>query len=296
MMSRSLALARFVRLPNTLTTTGDLLAGIAVGLAASGQIPSWPAAMATGLGLAMLYAFGMALNDTLDHEKDLTAHPERPLPSGALSHRAAVRTTLLLAGIGASALAYGLSRHASATVALLLTLALGSAIALYDGPARRWRGLGCLTMGACRGLSMSSGVVLTNPDFAAPTLVLAAPLAYALLITMVTTVSLLEDRPSQERPFAPLFGLGLCYLAPALLGPYPLLAAVGGFALAAFVLAPARHTPPRWGLVVRNGVFTTVIYDALWCLSVGRLGLAVISASLFLVIRGLAKLIAQRGS
>ena len=49
----------------------------------------------------MLYLAGMALNDLADREEDARERPERPIPSGAVSPRAAalIGGSLLLGGV-----------------------------------------------------------------------------------------------------------------------------------------------------------------------------------------------------
>ena len=68
--------------------------------------------MATAVGLTLLaatclYAGGMVLNDVFDLAIDRKERPERPLPSGRISPRAAalVGWILLIAGVAAAAIA-----------------------------------------------------------------------------------------------------------------------------------------------------------------------------------------------
>jgi 4-hydroxybenzoate polyprenyltransferase len=104
-------LARLVRAPAALTVPGDVLAGAAAAPPGAG-----PAASAPGPGVAgtiassvCLYWAGMALNDVADRRLDAVERPERPIPSGDVSARAAFGAAvgLSIAGLTLAAAAGG---------------------------------------------------------------------------------------------------------------------------------------------------------------------------------------------
>jgi len=71
------------------------------------NLPLWLLLASGGLYALALYAYAMALNDTLDLRRDRALHPDRPLPSGRISLDTAlglVTLTLLVAILGASTL------------------------------------------------------------------------------------------------------------------------------------------------------------------------------------------------
>jgi len=82
--------------------------------------------LAGGALLALgLFTYAMALNDTLDVRRDRSLHPDRPIPSGLISHDSAVgvvAVTLMLAILGAALLG---------VETVLLTLLTVAAILFY---------------------------------------------------------------------------------------------------------------------------------------------------------------------
>ncbi|WP_353815832.1 SCO3242 family prenyltransferase [Agromyces sp. SYSU T00266] len=154
---------RLVRAPAGLTVLGDATAG----MAATGRRGVLPR---LGLPIAsvLLYWGGMALNDAADAELDRVERPERPIPSGRVSRRAAVATAggLTIAGIAVAGLTGGRS-------SLAVALPLVGAIWAYDLAAKR-SVLGPLVMGACRGLDVLLGAGAGAARVAArPALVMA---------------------------------------------------------------------------------------------------------------------------
>ena len=137
---------RLVRAPAVFSALGDPIAGLLLhdGDIAAGQASRLSAAS------AMLYLAGMALNDFADREEDARERPERPIPSGAVSPRAAalIGGSLLLGGV---LIARGAGARWTGT-------ALAAAIVAYDFQLKRSATLGPMAMGACRALSLLMGV------------------------------------------------------------------------------------------------------------------------------------------
>ena len=93
---------RLVRLPNGLLAAAGVLVG------ARGAGVAWsPAILAAGLAAICLTTVANAFNDYDDRAIDAIIHPARPLPSGALTPGAALRTVAIAAagGVALSALA-----------------------------------------------------------------------------------------------------------------------------------------------------------------------------------------------
>lgn len=137
---------QLVRAPAGLTVLGDATAG----MAAAGRRGLLPR---LGLPVAsvLLYWGGMALNDAADADLDRLERPERPIPSGRVSQRAAVATAgaLTAAGLGVAGLTGGRS-------SLAVAVPLAAAIWAYDLSAKR-NALGPIVMAACRGLDVLLG-------------------------------------------------------------------------------------------------------------------------------------------
>ena len=92
---------RMARVSNTPTTVSDTVAGAV--------LVSTAAAVGTvavvAVAIALFYTAGMILNDVLDEEVDRRERPERPLPSGQVSRRAAVGAVIGLFAAGEALLA-----------------------------------------------------------------------------------------------------------------------------------------------------------------------------------------------
>ncbi len=174
-------------------------------------VEGWAAVALLLVGLSLLYAGGMVLNDVVDASRDRDLAPGRPIPSGRVTRRAAgwaAAGTLgggwlgvALAGWFAAAVAPG--PGAGWWVAGGWGLCLGLCIVLYDllhaaNPAA------CVLMGLCRGLiyvvgaAVGAGLVLGEPwpweaAVQPQTLLLATGLA-----GYVTAVTLLARREHGE--------------------------------------------------------------------------------------------------
>lgn len=147
------AWARLVRLPNLPSPLADIALG--------SLVAGWPADLLPvallGMASMSLYAAGMVLNDYFDLAEDCLQRPERPLPKGDVSRRAAGIAGHALLGLGLvfatlAGRVFGGNDPTSGRVAL----ALMAAVWLYNGWAKRTP-LGPLVMGACRGLNVLLG-------------------------------------------------------------------------------------------------------------------------------------------
>lgn len=126
-------LVRLLRPLNCLLAALGVLAGMGLAgipLAMLAMSPSRPVSLAALLGAplaaAFITGFGNVLNDLRDVQVDRTAHPERALPSGRASRRAATNlaTALLSIGLASAALAGPLP--------LLAALAIVGILAFYE--------------------------------------------------------------------------------------------------------------------------------------------------------------------
>jgi 4-hydroxybenzoate polyprenyltransferase len=147
-MSDLRAYAQLVRLSNLPTALADICLGV---LAAQALPAHGLSFFVLLLASACLYSSGMVWNDYFDREQDRRERPNRPLPSGRVSAKQAVRLAVLLSVVGV------LLTMAAGTTALLVGLCLVCAILAYDGWLKRtWAGP--LAMGACRFLNVLLGV------------------------------------------------------------------------------------------------------------------------------------------
>src|SRR5262245_43319137 len=103
--------------------------------------PLWLLLVAGAVNALGLFTYGAALNDLLDLRRDRTLHPERPLPTGAISLEWAVGVvvgTFMTAVVGASML--GME-------AVLLTVLIASAILFFHGAGKFIPALGLVLLG-----------------------------------------------------------------------------------------------------------------------------------------------------
>lgn len=138
--SKFLAYAQLLRLPNTFTAMADPLAGwFAVG----GGVPVWQLPLLVGAS-ACFYTSGIVFNDCFDYPLDSVEHPERPLPSGAVSLKTAwlLGSALMIVALVLAALA--------GPVPLGVGAFLGAMIFFYNAWARRFAALRPLVLGTCR--------------------------------------------------------------------------------------------------------------------------------------------------
>jgi len=98
-----LAWLRLMRLPAVFTAISNVLCGCFI--SSPDQAPPLSQLGLLVLTTAGLYLGGMVLNDVFDAALDALERPERPIPSGRISRRAAAvfGTLLLLLGITAAA-------------------------------------------------------------------------------------------------------------------------------------------------------------------------------------------------
>lgn len=136
---------RFFRLPNLPTAPGDALAGAAVGLSfAGGDVRR---ALAAGGAALFFYMFGLADNDVVGAKSDERNAPDRPLPRGEISLRAA-KTARGLCLVLALALGAGFNLLPAWWIC---AAALTGTICLYNRTKNLW------LMGLCRGVSVLCG-------------------------------------------------------------------------------------------------------------------------------------------
>ncbi|HXI84326.1 MAG TPA: UbiA family prenyltransferase [Verrucomicrobiae bacterium] len=138
--SKFLVYARLFRLPSAFTVMADPLAGwFAVG----GGVPAWELPLLVGAS-ACFYTSGSVFNDHFDYDLDLIDHPDRPLPSGAVSLKTArlLGAVLMIAALGLAALA--------GPVPFGVGTFLGAMIFFYNAWARRFAVLRPLVLGTCR--------------------------------------------------------------------------------------------------------------------------------------------------
>jgi hypothetical protein len=259
------SLLQLCRIPNVFTAVANAAAGVV--LVRGGRFETGDVLLL--LSSAAFYTSGMVFNDYFDRDVDARERPGRPIPSGAVSPRAAAMlgTALMAAGLGMSALV--------SLRSLALGAFLATAILVYDAWAKG-TALGPLVMGSCRLLNVGLGLT------AAPLLsraYLAAPLAAGLYTAAITFVARDEVFGSPRRrgrlfvAFMAILGAGLLLFlgtrpfAPAALPFYAILLG-GGFRL--FGPLWREAAPPRIGRAVGGGILMMSVLDATFVAAFGH--------------------------
>lgn len=156
MQQRWLAIVQLMRLPAVFTAFADVFAGFAL---RNGTMAFGTSFARLLMVSGCLYTAGMVFNDVFDREHDRRTRPDRPIPSGRVSVRAATALGVLLMAT-ALACAVSVGRPTAELAALLALVVL-----VYDGWAKR-TALGPAVMGLCRALDVLVGasVVVPHPD------------------------------------------------------------------------------------------------------------------------------------
>ena len=236
---------RLVRAPAVFSALGDPIAGLLLddGGFSAGRASRLSAAS------AMLYLAGMALNDLADREEDARDRPERPIPSGAVSPRAAtlIGGSLLLGGLLAAR--RGGARWTGP--------ALAAMIVAYDFRLKHSATLGPAAMGACRALSLLMGVEASRGEITPRGAEGALSLgAYVAGLTLIARAETGRARVVELRTGAALVAGALLATAirggPASLGWSAAAAGLAGPAGRRAVERPAPNTVgPAVGALIR---------------------------------------------
>lgn len=171
-----------------LSPLADVLAGASTAIAVGRVVDARAIGCAAVAGLGC-FVFGMTTNDLVDRDKDAIHSPQRPIPSGRVTLRAA-RIQAATAALVALAAAACVSGAAMLCVAAMLTC-----IAAYDLlPAHGGVG-GVALLALIRGLDLALGGIALG---AAPVTFVAAA-GYAVFIGAIAAFARMEDG---EVPFA----------------------------------------------------------------------------------------------
>jgi hypothetical protein len=276
-----LSYLQLMRLPNAFTAMADVAMGFLFV-----QLPRWtwdPWRDGWTLGLLIvasssLYTAGMVLNDVFDLETDRRQRPERPIPSGRISPKAARRLgwNLLMLGVTLGIGAAFFAGHARPGVVAAL---LAASIVLYDAWLKRTP-LGPPAMGACRMLNVLLGMSVMTAPLAAENWLVAG--AIGVYVAGVTWFARRESQQSRPLPLALavfVMVLGIAMLAwlphwsdrvilrvQAQPGSwYSMLGALGALIVWRCFQAVGQPTPSRVRRAVSNCLLALVMLDTVAC-------------------------------
>jgi 4-hydroxybenzoate polyprenyltransferase len=169
-------LVRLARPANIITAYADILAGYAAAPAATPAAMPFLLLVTTGL-----YGGGVVFNDVFDADLDAIERPERPIPSGTVSVKAAVVLGAVLLG-GALFFAWRWSTLSGIVAAATVVAAL-----VYDRIGKHHSVLGPMNMGLCRALNLLLGVTTGGQIAGFHWLLAAVPFCYIAGITSLST-------------------------------------------------------------------------------------------------------------
>ncbi|MFD7311768.1 SCO3242 family prenyltransferase [Promicromonospora sp. NPDC059942] len=297
--------AELVRAPAALSVVGDTLAGLAAaragtptGAAAGAPTPLRARHLLLPVASACLYLGGMALNDYADRHVDAVERPERPIPSGRVSPRAALAIggALTAGGVAAAGLAGGRR-------ALGVALPLAACVWTYDLVAKD-RPAGPFVMAACRGLDVLLGATSGRLRSALPAA--AGLTAHTLGVTVLSRGEVHGTTPQVAGAVAAGTVAGAVVVAavpsaataarPA--ARWPTVAAATAYAAAVLpgqVCAATRPTAANARTATRAGIQAMVPLQAAWAARSGSLGTAALLAGVAAVGQGLRLLGRARG-
>lgn len=270
-----------MRPPNLPTAAADIIAGAAIaGVFASG----WSLSQELMLDLFLLifasvclYAGGVVLNDVFDLKIDKKERPERPIPSGIVSLKAA---SLL----GSSLLALGiLLSFLCNFYAGLVSIALAGAILLYDSLAKHHVFFGPLTMGSCRGLNLLLGMCILGFPIMTTWIYIIIPIIYIFAVTLISRGEV-HGNNKRNLVFSALLYLFVIFFislsnltivyAPIQVLPFLLLFGITIFT--PLVKAYQINSPNNIKKAVKAGVLSLVIMNAAIATSVSQWWVGVI--------------------
>jgi 4-hydroxybenzoate polyprenyltransferase len=280
-----------VRLPNLFTAVGDIVAGYLI--VSRGVDVSWRDLIILMLASVCLYAGGVVLNDYFDRDVDAVERPERPIPSGRIHARDALRLGVRLLGLGCVfAVGVGIP-------SLIAAVALAGCIVLYDARGKRIEYVGSLNMGACRFLNVvlgASGSVAYGASTPVETwvwFVLPVASIVMLYISAVTLLATGEVWGGNRTISSLVFGAvvvvigGVLWLgfSDRLVEPvwtYPFLALFSAATL--FVIGRVVGSPvaPNIRTAIKTCVLSLILLDAAIAAGAGGLGFGVGIAVLLL--------------
>ena len=254
------AWVELARLSNAPTVVTNVLAGVAIGVASGGAMPAAGRVGALTGAMLLLYVAGMIGNDVVDATIDAAERPERPIPSGRVSRKAAA----VAAGL---AFAAGIAVAATFSVPVLaLTVLLAVCIGLYDVIHKRVAG-SVVVMGACRSLVylVATAAVAWPPDWPVASSLAAIIGGYIVTLTIVARVEARREA-GRRRWLAlvpPLVVLAPLVVVTPTVWTWAFLAAAVAVAWMVLVARRLLTTPPRIGDAVQGWLAGICLLDAL---------------------------------
>ena len=195
------AWGQLVRIPNTFTSSADVLAGMCLGIAGDSFLNHPVSAVLGALASIAFYWGGMALNDVVDVDEDRLHNRPGPLVRGVIDVGVAKGATAGLFLLGAVlACLSGFLIHGQWQFVLSIAVTLVFTIIGYDVWFKKTP-LAPMLMGACRSLNMLLGVAIITGESASsvPLAVWGFAAAFGVYVMGFTIAARKEFLSEQSR-------------------------------------------------------------------------------------------------
>jgi 4-hydroxybenzoate polyprenyltransferase len=285
-MNKLLGYLRLMRPANVVTAIADVLAGMAIAGYFFQQAPggfSWGSSQQLTLlpvillciSTVGLYSGGIILNDVFDAELDQIERPERPIPSGLVSKKAATifGGVFFFIGIFAAGLYNPNSQY--------LAVAIMISCLIYDKYLKHHKVFGPLNMGLCRGLNLLLGISIIPPAIQQWWFLSLVPIVYIAAITMISRGEVHGGSKRTLYFAALLYALvisAILIVAQTRGNLLPALIFVLPFALMIFTpLTIAVQAPigKHIGQAVKSGVIALILMNGAWAAAFGVWNVAI---------------------
>jgi len=281
-----------MRPANVVTSVADVLAGIAIAgyFFPQSIIPGWHT-VAGAAGMSQfpvlllcistigLYSGGIILNDVFDAELDAKERPERPIPAGLISKKAAAIFGGIWFFIGIFAAGMYSKESQYLAVAIMVSCLI------YDKYLKHHSLFGPLSMGLCRGLNLLLGMSIMLDKVQELWYLGIVPIIYIAAITMISRGEV-HGGGKKTLWFAGAlyFFVIACISYFAFKNGQLLVTLIFLAAFAMMILVPlfrAMQNPigPNIGKAVKSGVIALILMNAAWASAFG-----VFQIGLFIVI------------
>lgn len=278
-MNKLIGYLRLMRPANVITAIADVLAGIAIAGYFIDQNTQLLPVVLLCISTIGLYSGGIIMNDVFDAELDAKERPERPIPSGIVSKKAATIFGGIFFFIGI--FAAGLySKNAQYLAAAIMVSSL-----IYNRFLKHNAIFGPINMGLCRGLNLLLGVSIIPTEIQHWWFLAIVPVIYIGAITMISRG---EVHGGSKKT---LYFAALLYLL--VISAILVISQINNnllfslifiipFALMIFtplLIAIQQPIGKYIGKAVKSGVLALILMNAAWAAAFG-----VLNAAIFIVI------------
>lgn len=273
-MNKFIGYLRLMRPANVVTAVADVLAGTAIaGYFVDQNIQFLPVVLLCVATIG-LYSGGIILNDVFDAELDAKERPERPIPSGLISKKAATIFGGIFFFIGI------FSAGLYSSNAQYLAVAIMISCLVYNRFLKHSTIFGPINMGLCRGLNLLLGVSIIPSEIQHWWFLAIIPIIYVAAITMISRGEV-HGGGKKILSFAALLYLlvvGAITTVAMMKDNLLFSLIIVPFVLMIFtplLIAIQEPSGKHIGKAVKSGVIALILMNAAWAAAFGVLNIAV---------------------